>query len=726
MRLAPPPPQQPQPVKSLRRQNEAPPAPQEEEEPPVIEDMAIRVVVRKRPLSKSELGRGEKDVMEVRRGGTVLLHEPKTKVDLTKVVETQSFVFDDAFEAHETNELIYSRTIKQLVHFVFDGGKASCFAYGQTGSGKTFSMMGSRPDAPAEAKVNAGLYVLAARDIFRILVQPKYKHLHVLVSCFEIYGGKLFDLLNERSVVKCLEDAKQQVQLPGLSEHGVNNVAELLNLMAMAHMQRSTGSTGANAESSRSHQIMQIVLRNYSAASTGSSKDNMKKRVAAAFGANSAPSSTLEGKLSFIDLAGSERGADTTHSSKQTRMEGAEINTSLLALKEVIRSLERKQGHTPFRGSKLTQVLKDSFVGDKTRTCMVACVSPSHTNCEHTLNTLRYADRVKEHNTASSGDGPAPASAAPHGSSSNYDSMAYDCGPRPAAGSKPQAGSAKVLKSVPSRQQNGGAVYGDENRDSSQANAIRPPPSAPSSGKQPSRPSTALPPSEAAYKAAVPRPSSALPASSSSRLACRSLDPHPADSDDLDEGRRHTMVGRAPQGRRHVEDFEPEEDEEEEEYGLRPPASRLPLSSRSSGPQHQADHRKQAEEPPRKHHHHQQQQQQQNHHHQQQQQQRRRKGSERDRDRDSESDADSGFGSTELIHKTLGLLSAHKQSIAEMVEVMKDEMELVQEMENVEDRNSEEYIDKLESILDVKSSAISLLRNELYSFQQYRSIVTSL
>ena len=57
---------------------------------------------------------------------------------------------------------------------------------------------------------------------------------------------------------------------------------------------------------------------------------------------------------------------------------------------------------------------------------------------------------------------------------------------------------------------------------------------------------------------------------------------------------------------------------------------------------------------------------------------------------------------------------------------MKDEMELVQEMENVEDRNSELYIDKLESILDVKSSAISSLRNELYSFQQYRSIVTSL
>jgi kinesin family protein 2/24 len=102
------------------------------------------------------------------------------------------------------------------------------------------------------------------------------------------------------------------------------------------------------------------------------------------------------GKFSFVDLAGSERGADTTHNNRQTRMEGAEINKSLLALKECIRALFHVQNHTPFRGSKLTQVLKDSFVGGNSHTVMVVTISPNLTNAEHTLNTLRYGYRVKE------------------------------------------------------------------------------------------------------------------------------------------------------------------------------------------------------------------------------------------------------------------------------------------------------------------------------------------
>lgn len=144
---------------------------------------------------------------------------------------------------------------------------------------------------------------------------------------------------------------------------------------------RSTGTTSKNADSSRSHAVLQIKLMK-----TSGRKRNVE-----------------HGRFSFIDLAGSERGADTSNASRATRLEGAEINTSLLALKEVIRALATggSMTHIPFRGSKLTQVLKDSFVGENSRCCMVACISPDIENCEQTLNTLRYADRVKERNPES-------------------------------------------------------------------------------------------------------------------------------------------------------------------------------------------------------------------------------------------------------------------------------------------------------------------------------------
>ena len=133
---------------------------------------------------------------------------------------------------------------------------------------------------------------------------------------------------------------------------------------------RTSGITGANDDSSRSHAILQMELKRVKSGATHS-------------------------RMSFIDLAGSERGADTIDQNKQTRLDGAEINKSLLALKECIRALDLEKKHLPFRGSKLTQVLKDSFTGTS-KTTMIANVSPANSCVEHTLNTLRYADRVKE------------------------------------------------------------------------------------------------------------------------------------------------------------------------------------------------------------------------------------------------------------------------------------------------------------------------------------------
>ncbi|KAK9890088.1 hypothetical protein WA026_008898 [Henosepilachna vigintioctopunctata] len=337
-----------------------------------VEDHLITVCVRKRPLNKREIQKKEVDVITIPSKNQLIVHEPKNKVDLTKYLENQLFRFDYSFDETCSNAMVYKYTAQPLIKTIFEGGFATCFAYGQTGSGKTHTMGGDFNGKNQDCQ--KGIYAMAAADVFRLANSPKYRQLNLVISAsfFEIYSGKVFDLLNNKAKLRILEDGKQQVQVVGLTELVVISTEDVLKLIQKGNQARTSGQTFANMNSSRSHAVFQIYLR---------SNNNMHK---------------IHGKFSLIDLAGNERGADTSSSNRQTRMEGAEINKSLLALKECIRALGRKGAHLPFRVSKLTQVLRDSFVGNNSRTCMIAMVSPGVNSCEHTLNTLRYADRVKE------------------------------------------------------------------------------------------------------------------------------------------------------------------------------------------------------------------------------------------------------------------------------------------------------------------------------------------
>lgn len=311
----------------------------------------IIVAVRKRPND----GDGE-DCVEI-NNPKVLVSATKLRVDLTEYTEQHTYEFDHAFHDRNTNAQVYEACARPLLDVVFKGGSASCFAFGQTGSGKTYTMSG-------EAN-NPGLYVLAARDVFTRISSSQ----RVYVALYEIYCNSLFDLLNNRQVVIAREDGNKRVNVCGLTWHEVSSVRELVEVMEKGTDQRRTGSTSANEFSSRSHAIMSLTVRD----------DQAPKFV---------------GVMNIVDLAGSERAADTSANDRQTRLEGAEINKSLLSLKECIRGLDEKKKHIPFRGSKLTEVLRDSFVGNS-KTCMIATISPNPLNAEHTLNTLRYAFRVK-------------------------------------------------------------------------------------------------------------------------------------------------------------------------------------------------------------------------------------------------------------------------------------------------------------------------------------------
>uniref|UniRef100_A0A665W9P7 Kinesin-like protein n=1 Tax=Echeneis naucrates TaxID=173247 RepID=A0A665W9P7_ECHNA len=271
----------------------------------LIEEHRICVCVRKRPLNKKELSMKDLDVITIPSKDVVMVHEPKQKVDLTRYLENQTFRFDYAFDDSTTNEMVYR------------------FVYCQTSD---FS--GKNQDC------SKGIYALAARDVFLMLKKPNYKKLdlQVYATFFEIYSGKVFDLLNRKAKLRVLEDGKQQVQVVGLQEKEVKCTEDVLKLIEVGNSCRTSGQTSANAHSSRSHAVFQIILRR---------------------------KGKMHGKFSLIDLAGNERGADTSSADRQTRLEGAEINKSLLALK-------------------------------------IATISPGMTSCENTLNTLRYANRVKE------------------------------------------------------------------------------------------------------------------------------------------------------------------------------------------------------------------------------------------------------------------------------------------------------------------------------------------
>uniref|UniRef100_A0A8D0FPV7 Kinesin family member 24 n=1 Tax=Strix occidentalis caurina TaxID=311401 RepID=A0A8D0FPV7_STROC len=292
-----------------------------EKETPWTEREKIRVCVRKRPLGLREERRGELNIITVKDKETLLLHEKKEAVDLTQYILQHVFYFDEVFGESCTNQDVYMKTAHPLIQHIFNGGNATCFAYGQTGAGKTYTMIGTHR--------NPGLYALAAKDIFRHLeASQSRKDLIVLISFYEIYCGQLYDLLNGRKRLFAREDSKHVVQIVGLREVQVDSVDLLLEVILKGGKERSTGATGVNSDSSRSHAIIQIQI-----------KDTANRT----FGRNLSPGT----------------------SERQTKR------------------------------SKLTQVLKDSFIGNS-KTCMIANVSPSHIATEHTLNTLRYADRVKE------------------------------------------------------------------------------------------------------------------------------------------------------------------------------------------------------------------------------------------------------------------------------------------------------------------------------------------
>lgn len=105
----------------------------------------VRVVLRVRPISESEITSGYREIVHVDRvSNTVSVTNPKS----TSEEPPKVFTFDAVFGTDSTQVDVYNETARPIIEKVLAGYNGTIFAYGQTGTGKTFTMEGinSKPE----------------------------------------------------------------------------------------------------------------------------------------------------------------------------------------------------------------------------------------------------------------------------------------------------------------------------------------------------------------------------------------------------------------------------------------------------------------------------------------------------------------------------------------------------------------------------------------------------
>jgi len=321
---------------------------------------SIRVFCRVKPTENSYISLPDPNLKE-----TKLL-------TLTKNQTSSSFYFDKVFGTHTTQEEIFYE-LSELIQTALDGEHVCIFSYGQTGSGKTYTMEGGQGDSE-------GILPRAAKMIFtEIERQQNYCTLEVFVSCIEIYLDNPRDLLGDSDLK--LRVNKDKLVVEGLNRYKVSTPNELIDLIGQSCEKRQTRETHLNSRSSRSHTIYQIAIE-------GSTLEFQ----------------TVKGKISLIDLAGSERSNPDTYSNKTSTQietmkavqnEAKYINTSLSCLRRVIADLvQRTKGVStvpPFRETKLTRILQESL--NQGKVAVIITVSPD--NYYETKESLKFGSQAQ-------------------------------------------------------------------------------------------------------------------------------------------------------------------------------------------------------------------------------------------------------------------------------------------------------------------------------------------
>ncbi|XP_008061851.1 kinesin-like protein KIF11 [Carlito syrichta] len=339
----------------------------------------IQVVVRCRPFNLAERKANAHSIIEcdpVRKEVSV------RTAGLADKSSRKTYTFDMVFGASTKQIDVYRSVVCPILDEVIMGYNCTIFAYGQTGTGKTFTMEGERSPNEEYTWEEDPLAGIIPRTLHQIFEKLTFNgtEFSVKVSLLEIYNEELFDLLSPSSDVserlQMFDDPrnKRAVIIKGLEEITVHNKNEVYQILEKGAAKRTTAATLMNAYSSRSHSVFSVTI-------------HMKETT------NDGEELVKIGKLNLVDLAGSENIGRSGAVDKRAR-EAGNINQSLLTLGRVITALVERTPHVPYRESKLTRILQDSL-GGRTRTSIIATISPASLNLEETLSTLEYAHRAK-------------------------------------------------------------------------------------------------------------------------------------------------------------------------------------------------------------------------------------------------------------------------------------------------------------------------------------------
>ncbi|KAL9662017.1 hypothetical protein QQ045_026845 [Rhodiola kirilowii] len=326
----------------------------------------IVVSVRVRPLNEKEISKNDVSDWDCVNNDTIIY---KNNLPIPeRSMYPSAYTFDRVFRCDCSTRQVYEEAAKDVALSVVSGINSSIFAYGQTSSGKTYTMRGITE------------YTMA--DIYNYIEMHKQREFLLKFSAMEIYNESVRDLLSADSTpLRLLDDPERGTIVEKLTEEILRDWYHLKQLLSLCEAQRQIGETVLNETSSRSHQIIRLTIES-------SGRDFAKSSTTLA-------ATVCQRIQNFVDLAGSERASQSLSAGSRLK-EGCHINRSLLTLGTVIRKLSKgRNGHVPFRDSKLTRILQSSLAGNA-RTAIICTMSPARSHVEQTRNTLLFASCAKE------------------------------------------------------------------------------------------------------------------------------------------------------------------------------------------------------------------------------------------------------------------------------------------------------------------------------------------